>query len=92
MSEDDLQLLTPDEVCSLLVVTKDWLYDQVQAHRVPVQRLPGSRMLRFRRADLALMLQGSYEPANPAPNVMHVVPDDDEVLEDIPLPRTLRHR
>jgi excisionase family DNA binding protein len=47
MSDD---LMTPDEVCNLLKVTKDWLYDQVQARRIPHVRL--SRHLRFRRAEV----------------------------------------
>ena len=43
-------LMTPDDVCALLKVTKDWLYDQVQTRRIPHVRL--GRHLRFRRAEL----------------------------------------
>ena len=46
MSDD---LMTPDNVCALLKVTKDWLYDQVQARRIPHVRL--GRHLRFRRSE-----------------------------------------
>jgi excisionase family DNA binding protein len=47
MSDD---LITPDDVCALLKVTKDWLYDQVQARRIPHVRL--GRHLRFRRSEV----------------------------------------
>ena len=43
-------LMTPDDVCDLLKVTKDWLYDQVQARRIPHVRL--GRHLRFQRSGL----------------------------------------
>lgn len=43
-------LMTPDEVCALLKVTKDWLYDQVQARRIPHVRL--GRHLRFSRLEV----------------------------------------
>jgi excisionase family DNA binding protein len=44
------ELMTPDDVCDLLKVTKDWLYDQVQARRIPYVRL--GRHLRFRHAEV----------------------------------------
>lgn len=44
------ELMTPDDVCDLLKVTKDWLYDQVQARRIPHIRL--GRHLRFRHAEM----------------------------------------
>lgn len=47
----DLELLTPDQVCDLLQVKKEWLYDAVQAGAVPHLRL-GPRQLRFRPADI----------------------------------------
>jgi excisionase family DNA binding protein len=43
-------LMTPDEVCALLKVTKDWLYDQVQARQIPHVRL--GLHLRFRRSEV----------------------------------------
>ena len=46
----DDELVTPDDVCDLLKVTKDRLYDQVQARRIPHIRL--GRKLRFRRAEV----------------------------------------
>jgi excisionase family DNA binding protein len=48
MSDDEL--MTPDDVCAILKVTKDWLYDQVQARRMPHVRL--GRHLRFRRSEV----------------------------------------
>lgn len=58
----DEQLLTPDQVCERLGVTKDWLYGQVQRQRIGVVRLNG-RMLRFRAVDLERFLEGQYERA-----------------------------
>src|SRR4051812_31916457 len=45
-----VELMTPVEVRRLLKVTKDWLYDQVEAQRIPHIRL--GRHLRFRLTDL----------------------------------------
>lgn len=45
-----LTLLTPTQVCELLHVTRDWLYDEVAKGEIPVVRL--GRQLRFRPADL----------------------------------------
>jgi excisionase family DNA binding protein len=47
----DLDLLTPDQVCGLLKVRKSWLYDEVEAGRLPHLRL--GRQLRFRPSDIA---------------------------------------
>jgi excisionase family DNA binding protein len=52
----DDELLTPDEVCAYLKVTKDWLYDQVEARRLPHLHL--GRQLRFRRSTLLEFLSG----------------------------------
>jgi excisionase family DNA binding protein len=46
----DLGLLTPDQLCELLQVKKSWLYDEVEAGRLPCLRL--GKQLRFRRADI----------------------------------------
>jgi excisionase family DNA binding protein len=35
----DLDLLTPDDVCTLLKVKKSWLYDTVEAGEIEVIRL-----------------------------------------------------
>ena len=43
-------LMTPDDVCDLLKVNKGWLYDQVEARRIPHVRL--RRHLRFRRTEV----------------------------------------
>jgi excisionase family DNA binding protein len=53
--DHDLELLTPDQLCSLLHVRKSWIYDQVEAGRLPHLRL--GNQLRFRRADLAEYLR-----------------------------------
>lgn len=51
----DLELLTVADVCTLFQVTKDWVYDEVEAGRLPYVRL-GRKHLRFRRPDLARFL------------------------------------
>lgn len=43
-------LLTPDEVCQLLAVSKRWLYDNTRSGAIPHVRV--GRQLRFRRSDL----------------------------------------
>lgn len=52
----DLELLTPDQLCELLQVKKSWLYDQVEAGRLPCLRL--GKQLRFRRSDVQRYLDG----------------------------------
>jgi excisionase family DNA binding protein len=48
--EDD-EMLTVEELCSWFKVSKDWVYDEVEARRLPYVRL-GRRHLRFRRREL----------------------------------------
>ena len=52
----DLDLLTPDDVCTLLKVKKSWIYDEVEAGRLSALRL--GKQLRFRPSDLARYLDG----------------------------------
>jgi excisionase family DNA binding protein len=52
-------LLTPDEVCALLKVRKEWLYTQVQRHRLPVVRING-RTLRFKTSDVQAYIADGY--------------------------------
>jgi excisionase family DNA binding protein len=42
----DLDLLTPDDVCALLKVKKSWLYDTVESGALEAVRL--GKQLRFR--------------------------------------------
>jgi excisionase family DNA binding protein len=60
----DDEIMTPDEVCAYLKINKDWLYDQVQARRIPHLRL--GRQLRFRRAELLDFLVSRSAVAGPA--------------------------
>ena len=60
----DLDLLTPDDVCSLLKVKKSWLYDEVEAGRLDALRL--GKQLRFRPSDLARYLEERSKAANGA--------------------------
>jgi excisionase family DNA binding protein len=55
------QLLTVDDVCRWFVVTRDWVYDEVEAGRLPFVRL-GRRHLRFRREDLDHYLADRRSP------------------------------
>lgn len=50
MSYDPQQLLSVDQLCELWGVKKSWIYDEVEAKRLPVVRL--GRQLRFRRSAL----------------------------------------
>lgn len=51
----DLDLLTPDDVCTLLKVKKSWLYDTVESGALEVVRL--GKQLRFRPSALARYLE-----------------------------------
>ncbi len=53
-SWQDLDLLTPDDVCTLLKVKKSWLYDTVESGALEVVRL--GKQLRFRPSALARYL------------------------------------
>jgi excisionase family DNA binding protein len=53
---DPLELLTPDDLCTLFKVRRSWLYDAVESGELPVLRL--GRQLRFRRRDVAQYLDG----------------------------------
>ena len=59
----DDQLMTPDEVCTYLKINKDWLYDQVEARRIPHIRL--GRQLRFRRTELDDFLDSNSDGGDP---------------------------
>lgn len=52
------ELLTVRDVCAWFKVTRDWVYDEVEAGRLPYLRL-GRKHLRFHRADLHDYLRAS---------------------------------
>ena len=52
---DPEELLTVEEVCAWFKVKKNWVYDEVEAGRLPHLRL-GRRHLRFRRSELEAYL------------------------------------
>ncbi len=56
-------LLTPDEVCALLKVRKEWLYTQVQRNRLPFVRING-RTLRFKTSDVQAYIATRYRQAS----------------------------
>jgi excisionase family DNA binding protein len=68
----DSDLMTPDEVCAYLRVTKDWLYDQVQARRIPHLRL--GRHLRFLRTEIHEYLALQAVPLRRPENKVEAVP------------------
>ena len=45
------RLLTVEDVCRWFAVTKDWVYDEVEAGRLPFIRL-GRKHLRFQKHEL----------------------------------------
>lgn len=53
-------LLTVGDVCAWFRVSRDWVYDEVEAGRLPYLRL-GRRHLRFHRADLYDYLRSSSQ-------------------------------
>jgi len=70
----DLDLLTPDDVCTLLKVKKSWLYDTVESGAIEAIRL--GKQLRFQRSAIAayiaeqkstraLLLQRRQQPFEP---------------------------
>jgi excisionase family DNA binding protein len=59
--EEPVPLWTVDQVCHALACRRSWLYDQVEARRIPVVRL--GRQLRFRPADITHYLDTHTEPA-----------------------------
>lgn len=53
----DIDLLTPDDVCTLLKVKKSWLYDEVERGALEAIRL--GKQLRFCPSDLAHYLNAN---------------------------------
>jgi excisionase family DNA binding protein len=62
LAEDEL--LTVQDVCAWLKVTRAWVYDEVEAGRLPHLRL-GRRLLRFRRRELDRYLEDGSRPTSP---------------------------
>ncbi|HVV42451.1 MAG TPA: helix-turn-helix domain-containing protein, partial [Nitrobacter sp.] len=60
-TEETLILWTPEQVCQALACRRSWLYDQVEARRIPVVRL--GRQLRFRPDDVTAYLDAHSQPA-----------------------------
>ena len=60
------ELLTVDDVCAWFNVTRDWVYDEVEAGRLPYLRL-GRKHLRFRRHELTDYLTAATRRPSPRP-------------------------
>jgi excisionase family DNA binding protein len=58
----DLDLLTPDDVCTLLKVKKSWLYDAVENGAIEAIRL--GKQLRFRPSALMRYLEERVSNTN----------------------------
>lgn len=63
-----LELVTVDQVCELLRVTRSWVYDEVEAGRMPCVRL--GRQLRFR----ASAIEGWLEQHSGDPEAVPIAP------------------
>ena len=51
------KLLTVDDLCEYLVVSKDFIYDEVRHGRLPASRI--ARQLRFRPADVDTFVEAN---------------------------------
>jgi excisionase family DNA binding protein len=61
------EILTVDQVCTWFQVTRDWVWDEVEAGRLPYVRL-GKRHLRFRRSQLEdYLTDNTQRPASRTP-------------------------
>jgi excisionase family DNA binding protein len=75
------ELLTVDEVCAWFKVTRAWVYDEVEAGRLPYLRL-GRKHLRFRRRELTDYLAAAVR--QPAPRARQGSPTGiDAALEPL---------
>ena len=64
---NQLSMLTADQVCELLQVSKVWLYREVRAGRFPHRRV--GRLLRFKASEVDDYLAGERPVEEPAPVV-----------------------
>ncbi|MCD0449450.1 helix-turn-helix domain-containing protein [Actinocorallia sp. API 0066] len=60
---ESLRLLDVDQLCELIRTKKSWIYDAVEAGKIPAIRL--GKQIRFREADLVAYLSGAAT-ASPA--------------------------
>jgi excisionase family DNA binding protein len=54
----DVEWFTPTTLADWLQLTKDYVYDQVQANQIPYHRF--GRSLRFRRSEIEQWLEDSH--------------------------------
>jgi excisionase family DNA binding protein len=79
--DDGDALLTVDDVCAWFKVTRSWVYDEVQAGRLPYVRI-GRQHLRFRRTELRQFIEAhsrrslQRRPHSPNPAVGGLEPLD----------------
>jgi excisionase family DNA binding protein len=74
-------LLTVDDVCAWFKVTRDWVYDEVEAGRLPYVRL-GRKHLRFHRHELTNYLTAATRrPSARSRTPTTTIPDALEPLE-----------
>ena len=69
------ELLTVHDVCAWFKVTRDWVYDEVEAGRLPYVRL-GRKHLRFRRRELTDYLTAATRRPSPRPRTPALIVSD----------------
>jgi excisionase family DNA binding protein len=57
----DLRLIDVDELCALFKCKKSWVYDQVEAGKLPAVRI--GKQLRFQESALKGYLNQAHTPA-----------------------------
>jgi excisionase family DNA binding protein len=72
------ELMTVADLCAWLKVPSHWVYDQVEARRIPYIRL-GRRSLRFTRREIEAYLDANSRAAVPAARPAPAQQDRDEL-------------
>lgn len=49
-------------MASYLLVSRSWVYKKAEAGLIPVIRLPGSNLLRFRPSEIEAYSRGEWQP------------------------------
>ncbi len=74
--------LTPDELADWLKLRKDWVYDTVQADKIPFHKF--GRQLRFRHSEIQVWLQ-DRRPANSMITITVDMPGDRTMIHTVDL-------
>jgi len=60
-------LWTPQQVANYLKVSRSWVYQKAEAGLIPVIRMPGSSLLRFKPDAIRAFARGEWEPVKILP-------------------------